>query len=85
MRRKKIASDVQHRYRVTSGIPIPPLSPSSRYPLKRMKVGDSFGFPASEANKVRNAVSSYRAAGAKSVRFTVRKESPKRCRCWRIA
>lgn len=89
---KKIApAHDARRYRITSGIPIPtPRFFPDRYPFKRMKVGQSFGFPADEEPRVRNAISSYREK-AKSVTFTIRFEEDRkgrrntnRRRIWRI-
>lgn len=75
------------RYRITSGIPIPPPQfQPNRFPLARMKIGQSFGFPLKEEGPVRNAIARYREK-AKSVRFTVRfdRERKDRRRIWRIA
>lgn len=89
MPRKKKAipipeSDARH-YKLTSGIPIPPPQfQPDRYPLKRMKVGQSFGFPDKEEQRVRSGIARYRQT-AKSVKFTIRREKKKgRCRVWRI-
>ena len=82
MARKKLT---EPRFRVSKDIPIPQLHDPDRYPLKRLKVGWSFGFPADEEARVRNAIARYRKNGAKSVRFTIRSEGKDRGRCWRIA
>jgi hypothetical protein len=74
------------RYKLTAGIPIPPpRNQPNRYPLKRMKIGDSFGFPVKEEGPVRNAIARYR-VGAKSVTFTIRfdRDSKERRRVWRV-
>ena len=84
MPRGKLPVDAR-RYRVTSGIPIPSLYNPDQFPLRRMKVGDSFGFPADEQGRVRNAIGRYRKGGAKSTRFVIRTEGKDRCRCWRVA
>jgi hypothetical protein len=74
------------RYRVVSGVPVPPpVNSLNVYPLARMKVGQSFRFPFNEQGRVRNAIARYRES-AKSVRFTIRvEEKEERCRVWRIA
>ena len=74
------------RYKVISGIPIPPpRNEPNRYPLARMKVGQSFGFPIKEEGPVRNAIARYRLK-AKSTQFTIRFDRGKkdRRRIWRI-
>jgi len=88
-RKKKIVpiteSDARH-YKITSGIPIPPpRNQPNRYPLKRMKVGQSFGFPTKEEGPVRNAIQRFRAT-AKSITFTIRfdKNRKDRRRIWRV-
>jgi hypothetical protein len=74
------------RYKLTDGIPIPPpRNQPNRYPLKRMKIGQSFGFPIKEEGPVRNAIARYR-TGAKSTTFTIRfdKDRKDRRRIWRV-
>ena len=82
-RAKKL--DFTPRYRLTKRIPIPVRYDPDHFPIRKMKVGESFGFPAQEQGRVRNAIGRYRANGAKSVRFTIRIDGKDRCRCWRIA
>jgi hypothetical protein len=87
-RRKKhvVAENDARRYKLTAGIPIPPpRNQPNRYPFKRMKVGDSFGFPTKEEGPVRNAIARYR-TGAKSATFTIRfdRDSKERRRVWRV-
>jgi len=80
------AANDARRYRVTSGVPIPPINTLNVYPLKRMKVGQSFGFPENEQGRVRNAIAKIRER-AKTMKFTLRMHHPAkgRGRCWRIA
>ena len=54
------------------------------YPLHTMEIGDSFDARLSKANNLRNAAWLYRKHRAAWKRFTVRKVSAIRCRCWRI-
>ena len=79
-------ADARH-YKLTSGIPIPPpRTQPHRYPLKRMKVGQSFGFPIKEEGPVRNAIQRFRAT-AKSITFTIRFDKSRkkdRRRIWRV-
>jgi hypothetical protein len=78
-------NDARH-YKLTSGIPIPPpRTQPNRYPLKRMKIGQSFGFPIKEEGPVRNAIQRFRAT-AKSITFTIRfdKNRKDRRRIWRV-
>jgi|SRR5262252_1654916 len=75
------------RYKIVSGVPIPPTSiPLNVYPLKKMKVGQCFAFPAKEQGRVRNAIARVRENG-KTMKFTIRMNEPEkgRARCWRIA
>ena len=88
-RKKKTAMVPEHdarRYRLTAGIPIPPpRNEPNRYPLKRMKIGQSFGFPIKEEGPVRNAIARYRQT-AKSITFTIRfdRDRKDRRRIWRV-
>lgn len=86
MAKKPVAENDARRYKLTAGIPIPPpRSDPNRYPLKRMKIGHSFGFPAKEEQRVRSAIARYRKA-AKSAKFTMRfdKGRKDRRRLWRV-
>ena len=89
-RAESVPADDARRYKITAGIPIPPpRSQPNRYPLKRMKIGQSFGFPLKEEGPVRNAITRLRAK-AKSITFTIRFDEKKgvrrkdRRRIWRI-
>jgi len=80
--------DDARRYKLTSGIPIPPTFHNNIFIpiLKRMKVGQSFGFSEKEQGRVRNGIARVR-EGAKTMKYTIRVNTPTkgRARCWRIA
>ena len=67
-------------YTVVSNIPLPG---AARYPLAKMKIGDSFGVKEGEAKPLRAAVKAFAHAN-KNKRYTVRKHGKTGVRCWRI-
>ena len=72
-------------FEVESNVPTPPVNEGrpghSKYPLRDMEIGDSFGFPYDDVKLVRSAIGTYnrRHEG----KFIVRKVDGG-ARCWRV-
>jgi hypothetical protein len=68
-------------YEIEKGIPIPS---SSRFPLDRMEVEDSFAIPERHMEALRSAIRKFCAQNP-GRKFTTRREDRDTRRCWRVS
>lgn len=70
-------------FKIERTVPVPVTRRNSRYPLGKMKVGDSFAVPGEHIQLLRMAISKSHRRTPERGRFTVRKFDGA-YRCWRV-
>jgi len=69
-------------YRIEKNVPLPPKKRRQKYPFGEMKVGESFGFPLGDRQRVGFAACIYGKRNNK--KFSIRKLKDGTYRVWRI-
>jgi TusA-related sulfurtransferase len=68
-------------YKIDKKIPIPETATRNNYPLREMKVGDSFEIPSDDMLRARSAASWY--GKRNNAKYAIRKYGSA-YRCWRV-
>ena len=85
----KVRTITHTPYKIEKDVPIPTFRKISRYPLRDLKVGDSFVVPVNEAKVIRSAINRVHRTTKKTFHFITRTvngrgRAGKQLRVWRV-
>lgn len=85
----KVKAITHTPYKIEKDVPIPAFRKISRYPLRDLKVGDSFVVPISEVKMIRSAINRVHRTTKKTLHFITRTvngrgRAGKQIRVWRV-
>ena len=85
----KVKAITHTPYKIEKNVPVPTFRKISRYPLRDLKVGDSFVVPVSEAKVIRSAINRVHRTTKKTFHFITRTvngrgRAGKQLRVWRV-
>ena len=85
----KVKAITHTSYKIEKNVPLPVFRKISRYPLRDLKVGDSFVVPVSEAKVIRSAINRVHRTTKKTFHFITRTvngrgRAGKQLRVWRV-
>ena len=85
----KVKAITHTSYKIEKNVPVPTFRKISRYPLRDLKVGDSFVVPVSEAKVIRSAINRVHRTTKKTFHFITRTvngrgRAGKQLRVWRV-